>query len=159
MEVTSKAMRDRLLDYLFTHHATLERTQVNIIRALSVSQATVVKHLAELKGQGLIIERAFGTAVVYDIQYDIVINQGIADKYKIFDLDSYLAAHGQRNNEWKGKVFKFGSMIYIYIRHVNGFTVGIPIYDKEWRELVEAFAMGLNFEGLISYIINQSGGQ
>jgi len=152
IETASKAMRERIVDYLLTHNEPSERTQVNIMRTLGTSQATVVKYLAELKGQGLVIERPLGTAVVYEIQYDVAINQGLAEKYKIFDLDSYLAAHGQQNQEWKGKVFKFGGMVYIFARHINGFTIGIPIYDKEWRELVEAIALGLNLEGLLTEI-------
>ena len=153
MEVASKAMKDRLLDYLLTHHEALERTQVNIMRALGTSQATLAKHLAEFKGQGLILERAFGTAVVYDVQYSAVINQGMAKRYERFDLNQFLGAHGLQSQDWSGKVFVFGDMVYIFANHTSGFNIGIPMYGKERRERVEALTLGLNIEALIVNII------
>ena len=144
--------RERIVDYLLTHHSPIERTQINVMRALGISQATLAKYLAELRGEGLIAERPFGTAVIYEILYDVAIIKGIAEKFKIFDLDSYLAAHGQQNQEWKGAVFDFKGMVYIFVRHVSGSIIGIPIYDKEWKELVQVFALGLNLEALFADI-------
>jgi hypothetical protein len=143
-------MRQRLVDYLLTHYDPLERTQVNMIRALQTSQATLVKYLSELKGEGLVIERPFGTAVIYQIQYDIGVGKGIVEKYKIFDLDLYAKAHRTDTQGWKAYVFDFGPMVYIFARHKDGFTIGIPIFDKDLKELVQAFSLGLQFETIIT---------
>lgn len=146
----AQQMRQRVVDYLLTHYDPLERTQVNMMRALQTSQATLVKYLAELKGEGLVTERPFGTAVVYEIHYDIGVSKGLAEKYKIFDLDLYAAAHRTDTQGWKAYVFNFGPMLYIFARHKDGFTIGIPIYDKDLKELVQAFSLGLNFEMIIT---------
>ena len=147
-----KIMRERIVDYLLIHHDSLERTQINIMRALGISQATLVKYLAELRGEGLIVERPFGTAVIYEIQYDVAITKGMAKKFEIFDLDSYLAAHRQQNQEWKGMVFDFKGMVYIFVRHISGSIIGIPIYDTEWEELIRLITIGLNLEALLADI-------
>jgi hypothetical protein len=143
-------MKQRVVDYLLTHYDPIERTQVNMMRALQTSQATLVKYLAELKGEGLVIERPFGTAVIYEIHYDIAVSRGLAERYKIFDLDVYAAAHRADTQGWKAYVFNFGPMLYIFARHKDGFTMGIPIYDKDLKELVQAFSLGLNFEMIIT---------
>jgi len=143
-------MKQRVVDYLLTHYNPIERTQVNMMRALQTSQATLVKYLAELRGEGLVIERPFSTAVIYEIHYDIAVSKGLAERYKIFDLDLYAAAHTIDTQGWKAYVFNFGSMLYIFARHKDGFTIGIPIYDEDLKELVQAFSLGLNFEMIIS---------
>jgi hypothetical protein len=142
-------MKPRVVDYLLTHYNSLERTQVNMIRALQISQATLVKYLAELKGEGLVTEKPFGTAVVYDIHYDIAVSRCLAEKYKIFDYELYAAARKTDTQGWKAWVFNFGIMLYIFARHKDGFTIGIPIYDKDLKELVKAFSIGLNFEAIV----------
>jgi len=150
--------RETVIDYLLTHHDAFKRTQISIMRGLGVSQATLVKYLAELRGEGLVDEKSFGTAVVYEIPYDKAIARGLAGKYEIFDLDKYLMAKSQPiNEEWKGKVFNFKDAVYIYARHKDGFTIGIPIYDKDWKELIQAVALGLNIEAFISAIVNYFG--
>jgi len=143
-------MKQRVVDYLLTHYDPIERTQINMTRALQTSQATLVKYLAELKGGGLVIERPFSTAVIYEIHYDIAVSRGLAERYKIFDLDVYAAAHRADTQGWKAYVFNFGPMLYIFARHKDGFTMGIPIYDKDLKELVQAFSLGLNFEMIIT---------
>jgi len=150
--------REIVIDYLLTHHNPLERTQINIMRSLGLSQATLVKYLAELRGEGLVVERPFGTAVIYEILYDVAISKGLAEKHAIFDLNKYLTTKSQPSSqEWVGKVFNFGDVVYIYARHKNGFVIGIPIYDKDWKELVQAVALGLNIEAVFSAIINYFG--
>jgi hypothetical protein len=151
--------RDIIIDYLLTHQNPFQRTQISMMRELGLSQATLVRYLAELKGEGLVVERPFGSAVVYEISYDVAIARGLVKKYEtLFDLSQYLAATGQQNNqEWTGKVFKFGDDIYIYARHKNGFTIGIPIYDKDWKELVQAAALGLNIQAVITAIVSYFG--
>lgn len=147
--------REMIIDYLLTHHSPFQRTQINIMRALGLSQATLVKYLAELKGEGLIVQKPFGTAVIYEILYDVAIARKLGEKYEIFDVDKYLTAKSQLNNqEWTGKVFNFGDMVYIHARHKGGFAVGIPVYDKDWKELVEAVALGLNIEAFITAVVN-----
>lgn len=122
--------------------------------ALGMSQATLVKYLAGLKGERLVVEKPFGTAVVYEIPYDIAIARGLADKYEIFDLDKYLAAKNQPSSrEWTGKVFNFGYVVYIYATHKDGFKIGIPILDKDKKELVEAVALGLNIEAIFTAVV------
>jgi len=149
--------RDIIIDYLLTHHP-FQRTQISIMRDLGISQATLVRYLAELKGERLVVERPVGTAVVYEIPYDVAIVRGLAKKYEIFDLDQYLAATTQQNNqEWTGKVFNFGDVVYIYARHIGGSTIGIPVYDKDWKELVQAVALGLNIQAVITAIVNYFG--
>lgn len=135
---------------MLTHYDPLARTQVNMMRALQTSQATLVKYLAELKGEGLITERAFGTAVVYEIHYETAVSRNLANKYKIFDLDLYAAAHRTDTHGWKAYVFNFGQVAYIFARHENGFSIGIPIYDKNIKELVEALSLGLDLEMIIT---------
>lgn len=153
--ISKKQKREIIIDYFLKHHNPFQRTQVSIMRALGISQATLVRYLAELKGEGLIVEKPFGTAVIYEILYDVAIVKGLVDKYMIFDLDKYLAVKDQLSNqEWSGKVFNLGDMVYIYIRHQNGFTVGIPIYDKDWKELIEAVSLGLNIEAIFTAIAN-----
>jgi len=149
-EAISKTIRERIVIYLLNHPEPSERTQIRIMQGAGASQATVVRYLAELKGQGLVTERPFGTSMIYEVQFDKAIAQGLVDRYQIFNLDNYLAAHNQTNADWTGKVFKFGSMVYIYVHHTSGFNLGIPIYDKEWKELVEGFALGLNLEALFT---------
>jgi len=146
----SKEMKQRVVDHLLTHYDPLARTQVNMIRTLQTSQATLVKYLAELKGEGLITERVFGTSVVYEIHYDIATTRGLAEEYKIFDLDLYAAAHITDTRGWKAYVFNFGPITYISARHQNGFAIGIPIYDKDLKELIQAFSLGLNLEMIIT---------
>lgn len=126
-----------------------------MMRALGMSQATLVKYLAELKGERLILEKPFGTAVVYEIPYDIAITRGLAEKYEIFDSDKFLAVTNQPSNqEWMGRVFNFGDVVYIYARHKSGSTIGVPIYDNDWKELIQAGALGLNLGAVITAIIN-----
>lgn len=152
---SQRQKREMVIDYLLTHHNPFQRTQVSIMRALGISQATLVRYLAELKGEGLVVEKPFGTAVVYEILYDVAVARRLVGKYEIFDLDKYLATKNQLGSqEWTGKVFNFGDMVYICARHKNGFTIGIPIYDKDWKELVEAVALGLNIEAFITAIVN-----
>ncbi len=123
--------------------------------ALGMSQATLVKYLAGLKGERLVVEKPFGTAVVYEIPYDIAIASGLADKYEIFDLDKYLAAKSQPSSrEWAGRVFNFVDVVYIHAIHKDGFKIGIPIRDKDKKELVEAVALGLNIEAIFTAIVN-----
>lgn len=151
--------RQMIIDYLLTHHNPFQRTQISIMRDMGISQATLVKYLAELKGEGVIVEKPFGSAVVYEILYDVALTRGLVDKkYEIFNYDTFLAATNQPNtHEWIGKVFNFGDMVYIYARHKEGFLVGIPIYDKDWKELVQAVAHGLNIAAFISYVANSLG--
>jgi len=79
----------------------------------------------------------------------------LAEKYEIFDSDKFLVVTNQLNNqEWKGRVFNFGDVVYIYARHKDGFTIGIPIYDKDWKELVQAVTLGLNLGAVITAIAN-----
>jgi len=126
-----------------------------MMRDLAISQATLVKYIAELQGEGLVVEKPFGTAVVYEILYDTAIARGLVDRFKIFDLDNYLAAKSQKGSQqWTGKVYNFGDVVYIHARHTNGFTVGIPVYDKDWKELVQAVALGLNVDAFFSAIAN-----
>lgn len=114
-----------------------------------------MKYLAGLKGEGLVAEKPFGTAVVYEIPYDIARARGLADKYEIFDLDKYLTAKNQPSSqEWVGRVFNFGDVVYIYATHKSGFKIGIPIRDKDKKELVEAVALGLNIEAIFTAIVN-----
>jgi len=155
ISVSQPQKREIIIEYLLTHHNSFLRTQISIMRALGISQATLVKYLAELKGEGLVVEKPFGTAVVYEIPYDVAIARGLVGRYEIFDLDRYLAAKNQTSNqEWVGKVFNFGNAVYIYARHKDGFTIGIPIYDKDWKELVQAVALGLDIEAFITGIVN-----
>ena len=150
--------RDSIIDYLLRHSNPFHRTQIEIMRNLGISQATLVRYLAELKGEGLILERPFGTAVIYEIQYEIAVARGLTEKFKIFDLNEYLKAKNQPiNQEWVGKVFNFGDAVYIYARHQSGFTLGIPIYDKDWKELVQAVAMGLSVEAFFSALVSYAG--
>lgn len=145
--------KEIIIEYLLTHSNSLQRTQINIMKALGMSQATLVKYLAELKGEGLIGEKPFGTAVVYEIPYDIAIARGLGAKYEIFDSEKFLAATNQQiNQEWTGRVFKFGGVVYIHARHRDGFTIGIPIYDKDWKEVVQAVTLGLNLGAVITAI-------
>jgi len=125
-----------------------------MLRALGISQATLVKYLAELRGGGLIVQKPFGTAVVYEILYDVAIVRGLANKYEIFDLNRFLIANNQpQNPEWIGKVFNFRDMVYIYAKHKDGFTVGIPVYDNDWKGVVEAVALGLNIQAFINAMV------
>jgi hypothetical protein len=152
-ESWARTIRERIVIYLLNHPEPNDRTQIKIMTGAGASQATVVRYLAELIGQGLITERPFGTSMIYEVQFEKVISQGLVKSYEIFDLDNYFALHNQANQEWTGKVFKFGNMIYLYAHHVSGFNIGIPIYDKEWRELIEGFALGLNLEALFTGFI------
>jgi hypothetical protein len=151
--------RQMIIHYLLTHRNPLQRTQVNILRDLGMSQATLVKYLAELKGEGLVLEKPFGTAVVYEILYDVAITKGLVNKkYEIFDYNTFLAATNQPSNqEWTGKVFNFGDMVYIYAKHRDGFAIGVPIYDKDWKELIQGAARGLNVVAFIAAIVNYFG--
>lgn len=125
------------------------------MNALGISQATLVKYLAEFKGEGLVLEKPFGTAIVYEIPYDRAIARGLADKYEIFDLDKYLATKSQPSSqEWVGRVFNFVDAVYIHATHKDGFKIGIPIRDKDRKELVEAVALGLNIEAIFTAIVN-----
>jgi len=153
--ISQPQKREIITEYLLTHHDPFQRTQISIMRALRMSQATLVRYLSELKGEGLVVERSFGTSVVYEIPYDIAIAKGIAEKYEIFDSDKFLVVTNQLNNqEWKGRVFNFGDVVYIYARHKDGFTIGIPIYDKDWKEIVQAVTLGLNLGAVITAIAN-----
>lgn len=151
----SQLRKEAIINYLITHRNPFQRTQKSTMDALGISQATLVKYLAELKGEGLLLEKPFGTAVVYEIPYDMVITRGLAAKYEIFDSEKFLALTNQSSNsEWTGRVFKFGDVVYIHARHRGGFTFGIPIHDKDWKELVEAVALGLNLGAVITAIAN-----
>ena len=150
--------RDSIVDYLLTHSNPFHRTQIGIMRALGISQATLAKYLAELKGEGLVLERPFGTAVIYEIQYEIAIARGLTERYKIFDLNEHLKAKNQPiNQEWIGKVFNFGDAVYIYAKHQSGFALGIPVFDKDWKEIIQAVALGLNVEAFFSAFVNYLG--
>ena len=147
----ARTIRERIVVYLLNHPEPSDRTQIRIMTGVGASQATIVRYLAELIGQGLIAARPFGTSMIYEVQFEKAIRQGLVpDTYKIFDLDSFLALNSQQNPEWTGKVFKFGNMIYIYVRHISGFEIGIPIHDKEWKELIEGLSLGLNLEALFA---------
>jgi hypothetical protein len=155
ISLSQQEKKEIIIDYLLTHRNPFQRIQISITRALGISQATLVRYLSELKGEGLVVEKPFGTAVVYEILYDVAVARGLVGKYEIFDLDKYLAAKNQLNNqEWIGRVFNFGDMVYIHARHNSGFTIGIPIYDKDWKELVQAVALGLNIEAFITAVGN-----
>jgi len=151
VEAQRQEVRTKVIDYLLTHQNPFHRTQVAIMRALEISQATLVKYLAELRGEGLVIERPFGTAVIYEILYDVAIARGFAEKYKIFDLDN-MAMLGADNQEWSGKVYNFSELVYISARHRNGFALGFPIYDKDVRELIQAVTLRLNLGIIIAAI-------
>jgi len=151
VEAQRQEVRSKVIDYLLLHQNPFHRTQVAIIRALEISQATLVKYLAELRGEGLVIERPFGTAVIYEILYDVAIARGFTEKYKIFDLD-HMTILGADNQGWSGKVYNFGELVYINARHKDGFALGIPIYDKDIRELIRAVTLGLNFGMIITAI-------
>jgi len=130
------------------------------MRALNISQATLMRLLSEMKGEGLVVERPFGTAMVYEIPYDVAVERGLAKEFEVFDLEAYLTAHNQPNNgEWIRKVFNFGDVVYIYARHRSGWTIGIPVFDKSWKELIQGVALGLNIEAIITAIINFFRGQ
>lgn len=147
--------REPVVRYLLTHNNPFYRTQVSLMRALNMSQATLMRLLSEMRGEGLVVERPFGTAVVYEIPYDVAVARGLAKEYEIFDLEAYLAAHNQPSNgDWTRKVFNFGDVVYIYAKHRSGSIIGIPVDDKDWKELIRGVALGLHIETFITAIIN-----
>lgn len=144
--------RQKIIDYLLINHNPLFRTQIYMMNALGISQATLVKYISELKGEGIVIEKPFGTAVIYEIPHDVAIARGLAEKYMIFDLEYLKKVKGYNANGWTGKVYNFNEVIFITARHESAFSITIPIYDKDLKELVKAAALGLNFGILINAI-------
>lgn len=144
--------RQKIIDYLLRNHNPLFRTQVSMMNALGMSQATIVRYISELKGEGIVTEKAFGTAVIYQILYDRAIARGLAEEYVIFDLEYLKKVKGHDINGWTGKVYNFNDEIFITAGHESGFSMTIPIHDKDLKELVKAASLGLNFGILISAI-------
>jgi hypothetical protein len=146
--------RETVVKYLLTHSDPSCRTQGSIMRALNMSQATLMRLLSEMKGGGLLVEKPFGTAMVYELPYDVAVAKGLAREYEIFNVETFLAIHDQPNNgDWTRKVFNFGDVVYIYAQHRSGATLGIPVYDKNLKELIQGAALGLNIEAIIAAII------
>lgn len=144
--------RQNIINYLLRNHNPLFRTQVSMMNALGMSQATIVRYISELKGEGTVIEKPFGTAVIYQILYDRAIARGLAEEYVIFDLEYLKRVKGHDMNGWTGKVYNFSDEIFITARHESGFSMTIPIYDRDLKEMVKAASLGLNFGILISAI-------
>lgn len=144
--------RQRIVDYLLINHNPLLRTQTMMIQKLGISQATLVRYISVLEGEGAVVEKPFGTAVIYEILHDVAIAKGRAEKHMIFDLEHLKKIKGYNVKGWTGKVYNFNEVIYIAARHESGFSLAVPIYDKDLKELVKATALGLNLGILINAI-------
>jgi hypothetical protein len=144
--------RQRIVDYLLINHNPLLRTQTMMMQTLGISQATLVRYISVLKGEGIVVEKPFCTAVIYEIPHDVAIAKGLAEKYMIFNLEHLKKIKGYNANGWTGKVYNFNEVIYITARHESGFSMTVPIYDKDLKELVKATALGLNLGILINAI-------
>jgi hypothetical protein len=144
--------RQRIVDYLLINHNPLFRTQTMMIQTLGISQATLVRYISVLEGEGAVVEKPFGTAVIYEILHDVVIAKGLVEKYMIFNLEHLNKIKGHNVNGWRGKVYNFNEMIYITARHESGFSMTVPIYNKDLKELVKAAALGLNLGVLVNAI-------
>lgn len=144
--------RQRIVDYLLINHNPLLRTQTMMTQTLGISQATLVRYISVLKGEGIVVEKPFGTAVIYEMPHDVAIAKGLAEKYMIFNLEHLKKINGYNANGWTGKVYNFNEVIYITARHESGFSMMVPIYDRDLKELVKATALGLNLGILINTI-------
>ena len=150
-ELALSQTKERIVDAVLASQSIFNRTQVALLNALGISQATLVRYISELKGEGIVIERPFGTSVIFEVAYDVAIARGYANKYLI--LDSTNLKHlNLGSKEWTVKVYNFRSVVYISARHKDGLSLGIPIYDNDLKELINAVSGGLNFVNLLSAI-------